>query len=260
MGVSPMRLRLEPRLHGRGVHATEEMMNKVAVVTGAGSGVGRAIVIALARDGWNVALIGRTESTLRETIAQASSNSKLVAYPGDVSDESFVSRLAGQITGDLGEVDVLVNNAGTNIPRRSLEQLSVHDFKHLIDVNLTGAFLLTHALLPSMRNRKRGTIVNVISDAGLFANRGSGAAYIASKFGMTGLTGAINAEERRSGIRACGIYPGEINTPILDKRPAPPTAEAREKMLQPEDVAACVMLAINLPERAVVEQLLIRPR
>jgi NAD(P)-dependent dehydrogenase (short-subunit alcohol dehydrogenase family) len=234
-------------------------MTKVAVVTGAGTGVGRAIVIALAKQAFSVAIVGRTESTLRETIAQSSSKTKLVAYPFDISDEAFVSRLADQVTRDLGDVDVLVNNAGTNIPRRSLEQLSVEDFKHLIDVNLTGAFLLTHAFLPSMRARKRGTIVNVISDAGLFANRGSGAAYIASKFGMTGLTGAINAEERRNGIRACGIYPGEINTPILDKRPMPPTAEAREKMLQPEDVAACVMLAINLPERAVVEQLLVRP-
>jgi NAD(P)-dependent dehydrogenase (short-subunit alcohol dehydrogenase family) len=238
-------------------------MSRTAVVTGAGSGVGRAIVLALARDGWDVALLGRTESTLRETIDLASKSgtrTKLLAFPGDVSDESAVTRVADQIRQEVGDVDVLVNNAGTNVPRRSLEELSIEDFKHLIDVNLTGAFLLVHSFLPAMRRRGTGTIVNVISDAGLFPNRGSGAAYIASKCGMAGLTGAINAEERKHGIRACGIYPGEINTPILDKRPAPPTAEAREKMLQPEDVAECVMLAIRLPERAVVEQLLVRPR
>src|SRR5213078_1523269 len=103
------------------------------------------------------------------------------------------------------------------------------------------------------------TIVNVISDAGLSGNRVSGAAYIAAKFGLSGLTAAINAEERKNGIRACGIYPGEINTPLLDQRPTPPGAEARAKMLQADDVADCVMLAINLPARAIVEQLLIRP-
>src|SRR5215210_5210402 len=203
-------------------------MSKVAVVTGAGTGVGRAVVIALAREGWDAALVARTESHLAQTIGLAASagggKPNLIACPGDIADESFAPRLAERVRRELGEVDVLVNNAGTNVPRRSLEQLSVEDFKHLIDVNLTGAFLLTHAFLPQMRRRGRGTIVNVISDAGLFANRGSGAAYIASKFGLTGLTGTINAEERGHGIRACGIYPGEINTPLLDKRPAPPGA------------------------------------
>ena len=237
-------------------------MNQIAVVTGAGSGVGRAVAIALAREGWNLALVGRTEAHLRETIqlaTQSGANSKVIACPGDIADEASVAEMARRAQRELGEVDVLVNNAGTNVPRRSLDELSVDDFRRLIDVNLNGAFLCVHAFLPQMRRRGQGTIVNVISDAGLFANRGSGAAYIASKFGMTGLTGAINAEERRHGIRACGIYPGEINTPLLEKRPAPPTSESREKMLQPEDVAECVMLAIRLPQRAVVEQLLVRP-
>jgi NAD(P)-dependent dehydrogenase (short-subunit alcohol dehydrogenase family) len=111
-----------------------------------------------------------------------------------------------------------------------------------------------------MRAQGRGTIVNIGSDAGVFANPISGPAYISAKFGLTGFTGALNAEERKNGIRACAIQPGEINTPLLDKRPKPPTAEARAKMLQAEDVAACAMLAINLPDQAVVEHLLLRPR
>jgi NADP-dependent 3-hydroxy acid dehydrogenase YdfG len=111
-----------------------------------------------------------------------------------------------------------------------------------------------------MRKHGGGTIVNIVSDAGLLANAKAGAAYVAGKFGVAGLTQSINAEERGNGIRACAIFPGDINTPLLDKRPVPPPAEAREKMLQPEDVAECVMLAINLPSRAVVEQLLVRPR
>ena len=111
-----------------------------------------------------------------------------------------------------------------------------------------------------MRGRGGGTIVNIVSDAGLRANAKAGAAYVASKFGLRGLSESINAEEREKGIRCCAIFPGDIDTPLLEKRPNPPTAEARQKMLRPEDVAECVMLAIRLPERAVVEELLVRPR
>ena len=183
----------------------------------------------------------------------------MFAVPCDISVEQQASAMAQQVTQELGEVEALVNAAGINVNRRSLEQLSVDDYRRIIDVDLTGAFLCTHAFLPAMRRRRSGTIVNVISDAGLSGNRVSGAAYIAAKFGLSGLTHAINAEERKNGIRACGIYPGEINTPLLDQRPTPPSAQAREKMLQSEDVADCVMLAINLPPRAIVEQLVIRP-
>ena len=125
---------------------------------------------------------------------------------------------------------------------------------------LNGTFHAVHAVLPVMRRQGEGTIVNVVSDAGLIANAKAGAAYAASKFGVTGLTQSINAEERGNGIRATAVFPGDIDTPLLEKRPQPPSPEARAKMLQPEDVAECVMLAINLPHRAVVEQLVVRPR
>jgi len=154
----------------------------------------------------------------------------------------------------------VVNSAGTNIPERGLGVLSVDKFKELIEVNLVGTFIIVHAFLPIMRKHGGGTIVNIVSDAGLLANAKAGAAYVAGKFGVTGLTQSINAEERGNGIRACAIFPGDINTPLLNKRPVAVTPEARQKMLQPEDVADCVMLAINLPSRAVVEQLLVRPR
>jgi NAD(P)-dependent dehydrogenase (short-subunit alcohol dehydrogenase family) len=171
-----------------------------------------------------------------------------------------VRTMANSVREQLGDPSVLVNSAGTNVVRRSLAELSPDDYRKVIDVNLNGAFYCIYEFLPSMRKSASGTIVNVISDAGLSANRISGAAYIASKFGLTGLTATINAEERRNGIRACAIFPGEINTPLLDRRPTPPPPEARVKMLQAEDVAACVMLAIDLPERATVEQIVVRPR
>ena len=101
--------------------------------------------------------------------------------------------------------------------------------------------------------------MNVISDAGKIANTKAGVSYVASKFGLSGLTQAINAEERQRGIRACGVFPGEINTPLLDKRPSPPPQSARELMLQAEDVAECIALAILLPGRALVEEILVRP-
>ena len=111
-----------------------------------------------------------------------------------------------------------------------------------------------------MRRKGEGTVVLIVSDAGILANAKAGAAYVASKFAERGLAQSLNAEERQNGIRCTCLCPGDINTPILEKRPVPPPADAQTKMLQPEDVAECVMLAINLPSRAVVEELVIRPR
>jgi NADP-dependent 3-hydroxy acid dehydrogenase YdfG len=129
----------------------------------------------------------------------------------------------------------------------------------MIDTNLNGAYYVTQAFLPAMRAQKSGTIVHIVSDAGKQASPKAGPAYVMSKFGLAGLTQSINAEERGNGIRACAIFPGDIDTPLLDRRPSPPPAEARAKMMRAEDIAECVMLAINLPSRAVVEELIIRP-
>jgi NAD(P)-dependent dehydrogenase (short-subunit alcohol dehydrogenase family) len=234
-------------------------MSKNAVVTGAGSGVGRAVALQLAQEGWNVAALGRRQSAIDES-ANLAPPGRIHAIRCDISRDADVHAMAQRVRQELGEVTVLVNSAGVNVPKRALADLTVDDYRQVLDVNVTGAFLCVHAFLPEMRKAGHGTIVNVISDAGLSANRISGAAYIVSKFGLTGLSHTINAEERRNGIRSCAIFPGEINTPLLEKRPVVPDAEARKKMLQAEDVAACVMLAINLPERAVVEQLVVRPR
>ncbi len=130
----------------------------------------------------------------------------------------------------------------------------------MIDTNLNGAYYCTQAFLPGMRERRSGTIVNVVSDAGKQASPKAGPAYVMSKFGLAGLTQSINAEERGRGVRAIAIFPGDIDTPLLQKRPAPPDASARANMLRPEDVAACILFAIQLPQHAVIEELLIRPR
>lgn len=233
---------------------------KCAVITGAGSGVGQAVAVVLAREGWRVAILGRRETALQETAALITAAGKTaLVCPCDVGDSVAVRAVGKQILDTFGRVDVLVNSAGTNVPKRSLRELQEEDYRHLIDANLNGAYYCVQAFLSHMRERGSGTIVNVISDAGLRANAKAGPAYVAAKFGLTGLTQSINAEERANGIRACAIFPGDINTPLLEKRPNPPPAEARVGMLQAEDVAACIMLAINLPERAVIEELLLRP-
>jgi NAD(P)-dependent dehydrogenase (short-subunit alcohol dehydrogenase family) len=236
-------------------------MTKCAVVTGAGSGVGQAVALALLKQDWRVALVGRRVETLQETGELAKPwKDRLMVCPCDIADAGDVARMAGRVIGEFGEVEVLVNAAGTNAPRRALEVLSMDDYHAMIGTNLNGAYYCTQAFLPAMRVRQSGTIIHIVSDAAKQANPKAGPAYVMSKFGLAGLTQSINCEERVNGIRACAIFPGDIDTPLLDKRPAPPPAEARAKMLRGEDVAACVLLAINLPSRAVIEEILIRPR
>jgi NAD(P)-dependent dehydrogenase (short-subunit alcohol dehydrogenase family) len=236
-------------------------MEKTAVVTGAGSGVGQATAIALARKGWRVALVGRRRATLQETIRLAGKDAaNLVACPCDIGEAEAVQKMAKSILKRFKTVEVLVNAAGTNAPKRSLKELSLEDYRRMLDTNLDGAYHCAQAFLPAMRVQRSGTIVNIVSDAAKQASAKAGPAYVMSKCGLAGLTQSINAEEKAGGIRACAIFPGDIDTPLLERRPNPPSAEAREKMLRSEDVADCAMLVIELPGRAIVEEILIRPR
>jgi NAD(P)-dependent dehydrogenase (short-subunit alcohol dehydrogenase family) len=233
-------------------------MSKIAIITGAGSGVGQAIAIALAKQGWQVALIGRRRAALLATAQLAGKNALI--FSCDIGNPATVKKMAAAVLKKFPTIDVLVNAAGTNAPKRSLRELSLKDYRRLLDTNLDGAYYCVQAFLPAMRAQKSGTIVNIISDAAKLASAKAGPAYVMSKFGLAGLTQSINAEERANGIRACAIFPGDIDTPLLDLRPSPPPPEARQKMLRAEDVAACALLAINLPSRAIVEEILVRPR
>jgi NAD(P)-dependent dehydrogenase (short-subunit alcohol dehydrogenase family) len=233
---------------------------KTAVVTGAGSGVGRAVAIKFAAEGWRVALVGRRGETLAETAATANACTRLAPFECDVSDPDAVAVMGKAVLERFGDVDVLVNAAGINVPRRSFETLSNQDWHRVLATNLHGAFYCVQAFLPSMRERQTGTIININSDVGKMARDLAGAAYVSSKFGLLGLTQQINAEERGRGVRACSICPRDINTPLLDKRPQPPSAEARARMLQPEDLAACVWLAATLPQRVVLDEISLSTR
>lgn len=236
-------------------------MNKTAVVTGAGSGVGRATALKLAGEGWRVALVGRRADALMETVKLAGEKAdQLLPCPADIGDPAAVAAVATQVLSTWGAVEVLINAAGTNAPNRSLEVLTLLDYHAMMNANLNGAYHCVQAFLPGMRSRGSGTIVNVVSDAGKQASPKAGPAYVMSKFGLAGLTQAINAEERVHGVRAIALFPGDIDTPLLNKRPIVPDATARARMMQPEDIADCAVFCVNLPPRVVVEEMLIRPR
>ncbi len=234
---------------------------QTVVVTGAGSGVGRAVALKFAAQGWNVAMVGRRADPLAETAALApGANSRVATFPCDVSDADGVTSMADAVLARFARVDVLVNAAGINVPQRSFAALSLDDWHGVLATNLHGAYYCVRAFLPGMRERQSGTIVNINSDVGKTARELAGPAYVSSKFALMGLTQQINAEERRNGIRACSICPRDINTPLLDKRPQPPPADVRARMLQPEDLAECVWLAATLPQRVVLDEISLSSR
>jgi NADP-dependent 3-hydroxy acid dehydrogenase YdfG len=230
-----------------------------ALVSGAGSGIGRATAVGLAKLGLRVALVGRDAEKLEGTRKLVGRDDTLVE-PCDVADRAGVAAMAGRVLDAFGgSIDVLVCNAGTNVRDRSLDKLSLDDWDKMIDTNLTGAFHLVHAFLPAMRSRGQGLIVQVCSIAGLRASLLGGAGYSASKFGQAALGIGIGREEGPKGIRSSVIYPGEVNTPILDARPVPVPQQRKDAILQPEDVAAAVCFLVQLPPRANIPELVIKP-
>jgi NAD(P)-dependent dehydrogenase (short-subunit alcohol dehydrogenase family) len=233
-----------------------------AVVTGAGSGVGRAVALRFAAEGWRVALVGRRAEPLADTIALADpgAHERLASFVCDVSAPETVAGMGTAVVGRLGDVDVLVNAAGINVRQRSFETLSLDDWHAVLSTNLYGAYYCVQAFLPRMRERRTGTIININSDVGKVARDLAGPAYVSSKFALSGLTQQINAEERKNGVRACSICPRDINTPLLDKRPQPPPPDVRAGMIQPEDMAECVWLVATLPSRAIVEEISLSSR
>lgn len=233
---------------------------KAAIVTGAGSGAGRAIALLLAAKGFQVAAVGRTLEKLIETTSMASAGKGTVRpYVADVGSPADVASLVPRVVAELGPIDLLVNNAGINIRHRSMELLSVEDWLEVLRINLTGPFLMMRHVLPVMRERRSGIVINISSVSAKRASPLGGAAYCASKFGLDGLTGTASLEEADHGIRCTTISPGEINTPILDARPEPVSAERRAADLQPEDIAAAVAFVIDLHPRAHVHEITIKP-
>lgn len=231
---------------------------KVAIVTGAGSGMGEAIARDLVSKGVKTAFIGRTQEKLASATTNLPDN-LAYCYTCDVSDRTKVITTAQDIIDRLGQIDILVNNAGINTTQRETANIEPEDWDRVLNINLTGTFNMVRAVLPTMRTQKSGLIINVSSIAGIRAAKMAGAAYSASKHGMVALTNNINQEEWEYGIRATAICPGEVNTPLLDKRAIPVSEERREQMVQPSDISASVLYVAGLSQYATVPLILIKP-
>jgi NADP-dependent 3-hydroxy acid dehydrogenase YdfG len=235
-------------------------LDGVAWITGAGSGIGRACAIAFAGAGAKVALTGRRVEALEETAAviRAAGGAALVA-PADVAHAGAVDSAHETIVAELGDPLVLVNSAGGNMRRRHWAQLSPQDMSDVVDLDLKAMFYCTLKVLPAMRARRDGRIVHFASQAAVGLHPVSGPTYAAAKKGVLALSATLNAEEGIHGIRSICLSPGEVDTPILNTRPAPPSADERELMLKPEDVAETALFCATLPQRACVTELVILP-
>ncbi len=241
------------------------LAGKIAWVTGGGSGIGLAGAVEMARAGATVILSGRSQSTLAGALAEVQraggegKDNAAEALPLDVGDKDAVREAARAIEKKHGRIDILVNSAGINVPRRSLKDVSLTDWDEVVRINYSGLFYCCHAVLPGMRARGDGLIINVSSWAGRYVSTLTGPAYNSSKRAVLALSETINCEECMHGIRATSILPGEVATPILEKRPVPPSAEQRARMAQSEDLGRAILFVAEMPARTCVNELIIAP-
>ena len=235
--------------------ASSTLSDKVAWITGGGSGIGLAAAIEFQKLGATVVVSGRTQATLKEALKQVKAESVVC----DVAQKDQVAKAAAEILKRHGRIDVLVNSAGINSPKRSFGDVSNDVWDQIVAVNLSGMFYCVQSVLPGMRSRKDGLIINIASWAGRYASILTGPGYNATKRAVIALSESINLEECAHGIRATSVLPGEAATPILEKRPVPPAPEVRAKMLQPEDLGRTLAFIATLPPRACINELIISP-
>ena len=233
---------------------------KTVWVTGAGSGIGRAAVNSLVRAGARIALSGRRVDPLEKTLEMIQSiNGSGIVVPLDVADSEAVLVAADKIRTELNQIDILINSAGLNLPKRRYSEMKIGDWQKVIDANLNGAYNCIFAVLPEMRDRGDGLIVNVSSWAGRHDSFVAGPAYGASKFAMSSMTATLNLEEGRYGIRCCSLEPAEVATEILDRRPIPVADEERARMLQPDDLGETIRFIAEMPAHVCLNEVLISP-
>jgi NAD(P)-dependent dehydrogenase (short-subunit alcohol dehydrogenase family) len=239
------------------------LSGKVAWITGGGSGIGLAGAVALASAGARVVISGRDAAKLDAALAQARAQGApegaVSAAPLDVADSAAVTRVAAAIEAEFGRVDVLVNSAGINYPKRYWSETDAATFADVVAINLNGAAACTLAVLKGMRARGEGTVINVASFAGWHFSELTGPAYTASKAGMMALTHSFNIEQGAHGLRATALCPGEVATPILKKRPVEPSAAEKARMLQEEDLGRTIRFIAELPAHVCINELVITP-
>ncbi|MCR9125611.1 MAG: SDR family NAD(P)-dependent oxidoreductase [Rhodobacteraceae bacterium] len=229
---------------------------KTAWITGGGSGIGAGAAIQLAEAGAEVIVSGRRAEPLQsvvDTILAAGGQAR--ALPLDVAEKAAVADAAAAI----GPVDILLANAGLNVPARGMGVLNTDDWDRVVNVNLNGVFYPVHAVLPGMRTRGAGTLILIASWAGRYPGKLTGPAYSTTKRAVIALSESINGEEGGNGIRSTVIMPGEVATDILKSRPRPPSALDQARMLQVDDLARTVRFVAEMPQHVCLNEILIAP-
>ena len=228
-------------------------MPPVALITGATAGIGRAVAFALGRAGWAVGVTARTADRVAAVVAALRAEGITASgAAGDAGNPEDVERVTRAIAAELGAVDTLVNNAGIAV-FKPFEELTLADWDGMMSTNVRSLFLVTRAVLPGMRERGAGTIVNVASLAGRNGVK-HGTGYAASKHAVLGFSRSLMLEVRAQGIRVVAVCPGSVDTALIR-----PLGRAPERILQPADVADAILAALRLPARAMLSELDIRP-
>lgn len=235
------------------------LSGKIVAIVGGGTGIGAAIARELAIAGANVTIGGRRLDVLDQVAGSIDLPLPIRTRRVDVADNDSIVSFFDEIEAVVGEVDIFVNSAGINIAKRTMADMDPDEWDRVMRINATGAYRCLHRVLPAMRKRRDGLIINISSVAGKRAISLGGVVYCASKFAMTAMGTAVANEVRNEGVRITNVYPGEVNTPILDKRPVPVTQEHRDSILQPEDIASVVLTICQLPPRACVPEIVIKP-
>ncbi len=236
------------------------LSGKVAWITGAGSGIGEAAALALAGAGAAVVLTGRRRDALEHVAGRVTAaGGKALIEPADVTDAKRVNAIAATIRDNLGRLDIVVNNAGNNLRERHWADLTPERIDLILGANLSSAFYVAAAALPIMRAQKDGVLIHTASWAGRFVSLLTGPGYTAAKHGLVAASHSINMEECIHGIRSTVICPGEVATPILERRPVPVTDEEKAQMVQAEDVGDLILFVATRPKHICLNEVLISP-
>jgi NADP-dependent 3-hydroxy acid dehydrogenase YdfG len=244
----------QPNEEDQGTHS-----QPVLWVTGAGSGIGRACALSAASHRWRVALSGRRPERLQAVAGEVEAlGGHALALPGDVRSVEQVDECVSTIERSWGRLDGLVLAAGLNAPRRTWRDQGLREFDDIVETNLSAVVRAVQLALPLLRS-SAGTVVVISSYAGWRYSPGAGVAYSASKSALASLCQSLNAQEALSGVRACHLCPGDVDTEFLAQRPEVPGAAARSVMLSPDDVARAAQFVLDAPAHVRIDELVISP-
>lgn len=237
-----------------------DIRGKIAWVTGAGTGIGEAAAKALAAEGAIVVLTGRRREPLDKVAAVIKqAGGKASVQSGDLGKAATVDRIVSAIVAEHGRLDIVVSNAGTNVPNRWWRNLTTEAIDTLVAGNLQSALYVTHAVLPVMRAQKEGQLIHTSSMAGRNIGMVSGPIYTAAKHGVVAMSHTVNVEECLNGIRSTVILPGEVATEIMQFRDPPELPETLAKMVQPEDMGAVVVFVAKQPQHVNINEMWVTP-